>query len=78
MTIAIKDKNSAQKVFALLKTFSTHSGLNVNINKSEGMWIGSLKNNVDQPFGIKWPKTPIKALGIYHSYDKIAAKVTEF
>ena len=78
MTIAVKDKNSAQKVFALLKTFSTHSGLKVNINKSEGMWIGSLKNNVDQPFGIKLPKNPINALGIYHSYDKIAAESRNF
>ena len=43
MTIAVKDKNSAQKVIAFLKTSPTHSGLKVNIKKSEGMWIGSLK-----------------------------------
>ena len=78
MTIVVQDINSAQKAFALLKTFSTHSGLKVNIKKSEGMWIGSLKNNMDQPFGIKWPKTPIKALGIYHSCNKISAASKNF
>ena len=34
------------------------------------MWIGSLKENVMKPLGIKWPQEPIKALGVFFSYDK--------
>ena len=33
------------------------------------MWIGSLKNNEEKPFGIKWPCGAIKALGVFFSYD---------
>ena len=73
MTVAVQDTISATKVFDILQTFSLHSGLKVNTTKSEGMWLGNNKNNKNKPFGIKWPQTPIKALGIYHSHDKEAA-----
>ena len=33
------------------------------------MWIGSSRGNKTKPFGIKWPNAPIKALGVYYSYD---------
>ena len=33
------------------------------------MWIGSTKENKAKPLGIKWPNQPIKALGVYHTYD---------
>ena len=33
------------------------------------MWIGSSRNNKSKPFGIEWPHEPIKALGVYYSYD---------
>ena len=73
ITVAVPDLKSAQKVFEVLKSFSKDSGLNVNIKKSEGMWLGKEKNNNSEPFGIRWPKTPIRALGIYYSYNKQAA-----
>ena len=34
------------------------------------MWIGSLKESKEEYFGIKWPKIPIKALGVYFTYDQ--------
>ena len=34
------------------------------------MWIGSLRNNKIKPFGLQWPDEPIKALGVYYSYDE--------
>ena len=33
------------------------------------MWIGSTKENKAKLPGIKWPNEPIKALGIYYTYD---------
>ena len=41
----------------------------VNCSKTEGIWIGALKNNKNKPFGIKWPNGPIKALGVLYTYD---------
>ena len=43
--------------------------LKINTSKTEGMWVGSLRYNVSKPFGIKWSGEPIKALGLYYSYD---------
>ena len=45
------------------------SGLMVNTTKTEGMWIGSSRENKAKPLGMKWPNKPIKALGIYYTYD---------
>ena len=38
--------------------------------KTEGMWLGGWKNKTDMPLGFRWPQDPIKALGIYFSYDE--------
>ena len=68
-TATLSDLNSARAFFDLLDTFKLLSGLTINYSKTEGMWIGSCRNNVSKPFGIKWPNKPIKALGVYYSYD---------
>ena len=69
-TAVLSDTNSAQILFRLLDEFKKLSGLAVNTTKTEGMWIGSLQKNKTKPFGIKWPNEPIKALGVYYSYDQ--------
>ena len=33
------------------------------------MWFGSTKENKAKPLRIKWPNEPIKALGVYYTYD---------
>ena len=33
------------------------------------MWIGSSRQNKTKALGIKWPDEPMKALGLYYSYD---------
>ena len=35
----------------------------------DNWWIGSSRDKTSKPFGIKWPDEPIKALGVYYSYD---------
>ena len=42
------------------------------------MWIGSSKENKTKPLGIKWPKDPIKALGVYFTYDLKLLKEKNF
>ena len=69
-TAVLSDTNSAKILFDLLNNFEYFSGLQINYTKTEGMWIGSSKNNNDKPFGIKWPDEPVKALGVYFTYDQ--------
>ena len=68
-TAVLSDVNSARVLFKLLDDFKKLSGLAINPSKTEGMWIGSSRGNKTKPFGIKWPNEPIKALGVYCSYD---------
>ena len=42
------------------------------------MWIGLLKESIEEHFGIKWPKIPIKALGVYFTYDQKLLKEKNF
>ena len=70
MTAVLADVSSAQALFDLLEIFKKASGLTINLNKTEGMWIGSSRKNKAKPFGIKWPSEPIKALGIFYTYDQ--------
>ena len=61
--------DSARTLFTLLDVFRELSGLRINSSKTEGMWVGFSRNNKRKPFGIKWPDEPIKALGVYYTYD---------
>ena len=69
-TAVLSDTNSALALFKLLESFQHLSGLKVNSSKTEGLWIGSLKKNHIKPFGIKWPEEPIKALGVFFTYNQ--------
>ena len=68
-TAILSDIDSAQALFNLLEVFKNLSGLIINSSKTEGMWIGLSRDKTSKPFGIKWPDEPIKALGVYYSYN---------
>ena len=74
-TVFVRDLDSILELLALLNQFRNLSGLEINATKTEGMWLGSWKNNLETPFGFRWPRDPIKALGIFFSYD--SSKTTE-
>jgi hypothetical protein len=44
--------------------------VNIFRNKTEGIWIGKLKNCKDKIRGIKWTQNPVKALGIFFGHNK--------
>ena len=77
-TAILADTNSAKIFFELLDRFRSISGLKINCSKTEGMWIGSLKESKEEHFGIKRPKIPIKALGVYFTYDQKLLKEKNF
>ena len=69
MTAVLCNINFARALFDLLEVFKKPSGLMINTTKTEGMWIGSSRENKSKPHGIKWPNEPIKALGVHYTYD---------
>ena len=77
-TATLADVDSAKSLFKLMEIFKNISGLNINSSKTEGMWIGSFRGKMEEPFSIKWPTTPIKALGVYFTYDTKLLKEKNF
>ena len=69
-TAVLSSLNSANALFRQLEIFKNLSGLELNSSKTQGMWIGSSKNNEEKPLGINWPSEPIKALGVFFTYDQ--------
>ena len=52
-TATLADANSAKSLFKLVEIFQNISGLNINYSKTEGMWIGSFRGKMEEPFSIK-------------------------
>ena len=69
-TCFLKDLKSTKLLLDKIELFSHCSGLEINKNKTEALWLGCLKDCKQKPFGFKWPDKSILALGIYFSYDK--------
>jgi len=63
--VFVRDQDSIPELLVLLNNFKNLSGLEINATKTEGMWLGSWKNNLETPFCFCWPRDPIKALGIF-------------
>ena len=45
------------------------------MDKTEGLWIGTWRNNTINPMGLKWTNTMVKCLGVFVGNDrKIAGR----
>jgi exonuclease III len=60
----LSNQNSLKTVLQIFKKFTTCSGLKVNMEKSEAIWIGASSNFKHKPLGLKWT-VGAKYLGIY-------------
>ena len=78
ITIAVSNKKSAKIALKIIRNFKIISGLELNTEKTHGMWLGFLKNSKKQHFGIDWKKDPIKALGVHFSHNKAKSTTANF
>ena len=69
-TTLLRDLTSVNSLLEILDQFKNCSGLEINKTKTEAMWLGSWAERSDTPFGFRWPKDSIQALGIYISYNQ--------
>ena len=44
--------------------------MEINTTNTERMWLGRWKNKTETQFGFRWPRDPIKALGIFFSHNE--------
>ena len=71
ITVFVEQENDVHQVLNIIKEFTLISGLNLNMNKSEIMGIGSSKNRRFN-CGMKWVNE-IKILGIHFSNNTCAS-----
>ena len=64
-TLFCNSKEDVLKAMNEIEIFGSFSGLLLNRNKTEGAWIGKLRNCNNKIAGINWTDKPIKSLGIY-------------
>ena len=69
--LLLSDIDELCTAFSILDDFGTISGLQLNLSKSEGLWLGQDKSRQKgcSLFGIKWPDQ-IRCLGLYVGYSK--------
>ena len=75
ITLFVEERNDLKNALTLVSYFSKFSGLAMNRDKSEAMWLGSNKNNNEELYNIKW-KNQVKILGI-HFNNRISASEIE-
>ena len=68
-TSILRDETSLGTLLELLNNTEKVSGLKINRSKSECMWIGESRDCKREIFGLKWPRRPIKCLGVYLTYN---------
>ena len=62
-TSLVKSVCSLEALFHVIRIYEQASGAELNVSKTEAMWLGAWRSRTDQPFGLTWvPK--IKILGV--------------
>ena len=77
-TVLVRDLDSVTQLLKHLDKFKQISGLEINTNKIEALWLGCWRSRKDKPFGFKWPQEPVYALSIHFSYDLKQANTLNF
>jgi len=70
MTALLSDIKSAKNLLKIIEMFGSCSGLKINTEKTEALWMGSMKYSNRKPLNISWPNGSVRLLGIYIGYDK--------
>jgi len=67
----LKNENEVRSSRTIIHDFGNHSGIKLNINKTDGMWLGRCKERKYNIENINCTNTTIKALGVNfgHNHD---------
>ena len=68
-TLFLRNLNSVQNSITSVDQFGDISGLSLNVEKTKALWLGPWRFKSSKPFGLKWTTDPVRALGIFISYD---------
>ena len=69
-TLLLSNLTSVQNSLTLVDQFGSISGLSLNVEKTKALWLGPWRFKNSKPFGLKWTKDPVRALGTFISYNE--------
>ncbi len=69
-TLLVSDFKSMKNAIENVNKFSQVAGMKLNVEKTEGVLLGPLKDTTDTYEGIKFTNKAIRCLGIYLGHDK--------
>ena len=64
----LKNQRSVKEFISLITKFGELSGLKINTQKTEALWLGDVPP-FKLPNNIKWSNKPIKVLGAYIGWN---------
>ena len=73
-TIFVNSKQEITIALNLIEIFGSFSGLKLNRNKTEGIWLGKLKHCKEKYENINWSTSVVKSLGVYFGRNKAECK----
>lgn len=69
-SLFLKNVDSVTNAIGILRLFGNISGLKLNLGKTKAIWLGSWRHKVSKPLGLNWTNEPVRALGIFTSYNE--------
>ena len=76
ITMFLSSKQDLEKALECVNQFTDISYLKINTNKTEAMWIGSMKNSRETHFNLSW-RQQLKILGIIFKNDTPASDIRD-
>ena len=67
-TAVLKNQRSVKEFISLITKFGEISGLKINTQKTEALWLGDVPP-FKLPNNIKWSNKPLKVLGAYVGWN---------
>lgn len=68
-TCFLNDEESGFEVLNIMQSFHSLSGLKINLNKTEAIWIGSKRNHKPGTLPVKWSRGDFFTLGIWFNSE---------
>ena len=64
-TIFVADVKELNAILCSFRIYENATGAKVNVEKTEGLWLGAYRGRQDFPQNISWTSDSIKLLGVY-------------
>ena len=63
--MSLTDIQPIEEIFVTLNRFEKATNAKINVEKTEALWVGNWKNNLEKPKNLKWHNDMVKTTGVY-------------